>query len=137
MSATTPLRTFVQKANTYLATGSKDISSQEWGTPQMIRTAHDEFKSTAAQKVEEWKARLMVYLGDEETVKVLVPPAQVCWLRDYRRDAEEQNSIVDAYRQFHDLIRAETDFSTAASMMTPSAVLTLLRTPATVANGQA
>jgi hypothetical protein len=39
-----------------------------------------------------------------------------------------QNAIVDAYRQFHDLVRAEYDFSTAASIMTPSAVMALLTT---------
>jgi hypothetical protein len=38
----------------------------------------------------------------------------------------EQNKIVDEYRRFHDLIRAEFDFSTAASIMTPSAVQSLL-----------
>jgi hypothetical protein len=37
-----------------------------------------------------------------------------------------QNSIVDAYRQFHDLIRAEYDFSIAAGIMTPSALFGLL-----------
>jgi hypothetical protein len=37
-----------------------------------------------------------------------------------------QNKIVDEYRRFHDLIRAEFDFSTAASIMTPSAVQSLL-----------
>lgn len=37
-----------------------------------------------------------------------------------------QSAIVDAYRHFHDLVRAEYDFATAASLMTPSAVATLL-----------
>ena len=38
-----------------------------------------------------------------------------------------QNSIVDSYRHFHDLVRAEYDFTTAAAIMTPSAMLTLLQ----------
>lgn len=50
-------------------------------------------------------------------------------------DAALQNSIVDEYRKFHDLIRAEFDFTTAASLMTPSAVHTLLVTKEPKANG--
>ena len=40
--------------------------------------------------------------------------------------ADRQSAIVDAYRHFHDLVRSEYDFATAASLMTPSAVATLL-----------
>ena len=45
---------------------------------------HDEFKAKARGEVESWRERLMMYLQDEETVKVLVPPAQVSgrgWVR--------------------------------------------------------
>lgn len=48
-----------------------------------------------------------------------------------------QNSIVDEYRKFHDLIRAEFDFTTAASIMTPSAVHTLLVSDVKASNGTA
>ena len=39
--------------------------------------AHDAFKAKARQEVDMWRERLMFYLQDEETVKVLVPPTQV------------------------------------------------------------
>jgi hypothetical protein len=48
-----------------------------------------------------------------------------------------QNKIVDEYRRFHDLVRAEFDFSTAASIMTPSAVHSLLIKDGAAVNGQA
>jgi len=48
-----------------------------------------------------------------------------------------QNKIVDEYRRFHDLIRAEFDFSTAAAIMTPSAVHSLLVKDVLAVNGRA
>jgi hypothetical protein len=38
---------------------------------------NEEFKKGVVKEVEGWKGRLMMYLQDEETVKVLVPPTQV------------------------------------------------------------
>jgi hypothetical protein len=38
---------------------------------------HDEFKRTVVIGLESWKEKLMMYLQDEETVRVLLPPAQV------------------------------------------------------------
>ncbi|OCF37934.1 hypothetical protein I316_00158 [Kwoniella heveanensis BCC8398] len=121
-----PLRQFLDRCTLYLsrshrgsitgtATGgsNSDLSGQEFAKADKVKLVHDDFKGVAAQEVERWKRELRRYLEDEETVAVLVPPAL--------------NAIVDAYRQFHDLIRAEYDFSTAAGIMTPSAVLNMLQ----------
>lgn len=121
--ATAPLRTFIDKCTAYLSTAAKrkqaassgatsDLVKQDFATAAKVSEAHEAFRRKAVGHVEAWKGRLRMYLGDEETVRVLVPPAI--------------NAIVDEYRKFHDLIRAEYDFSTAASIMTPSAVYTLL-----------
>ncbi|KAI9637525.1 Sec34-like family-domain-containing protein [Dioszegia hungarica] len=114
-SSTVPLRTFLNQCTTYLHTpppSSSDLSQQPFATPSKVTEAHDTFKSEVRGKMDEWVGGLRRYLGDEATVAVLVPPAE--------------NAIVDVYRQFHDLVRAEYDFSTAAGLMTPSAVSTLL-----------
>jgi hypothetical protein len=108
-AATAPLRAWLEKCNNYTAGhSSKDLQSQEWATPAAVTSVHDEFRRNAEEELITWRARLMLYLQDEETVRVLVPPAQ--------------HGIVDTYRQFHDLVRAEYDFSTAAGISTPSAV---------------
>lgn len=114
-SATAPLSSFLAQCTAYLSSRpatSADLSAQAFATPAKVNEVHDTFKADAKGKVDEWVATLRVYLQDEETVNVLVPPAQA--------------SIIDAYRQFHDLVRAEYDFSTAAGILTPAGVQNLL-----------
>ncbi|WVQ81860.1 hypothetical protein IAT38_003987 [Cryptococcus sp. DSM 104549] len=117
--ATSPLRRYLDRCTAYLsksaasASHKTDLSAQDFATPAKVKEAHDEFKAACVKELAEWKVELRMYLLDEETVGVLVPPAL--------------NAIVDSYRQFHDLIRAEYDFSTAAAIMTPSAVMSLLQ----------
>jgi hypothetical protein len=78
--ATLPLSAFLDKCSTYLSSRpstSADLSAQPFATPQEVLRIHDEFKKSARTKVDEWVNDLMVYLQDEDTVKVLLPPAQV------------------------------------------------------------
>lgn len=212
---TAPLRSFLDQCTAYLGSSrpapnpsasapasqaptstatisTTDLANQSFATPQKVKEAHDAFKNGVLKALQTWQERLMLYLQDEETVRVLMPPAQVSHaprmdtktgrtgeqsgqglvvccggvlqvpdylnrvcLRYKKRlegggsaqkrgwglmspdtashcphlivsQADPQNAIVDQYRQFHDLVRAEYDFSTAASIMTPSAVATLL-----------
>lgn len=109
--ATSPLRAFLDKCTAYIAksaasssSAKTDLSAQEFATSEKVKEVHEEFKSVCTTEVEEWKKELRMYLLDEDTVAVLIPPAY--------------NAIVDGYRQFHDLVRAEYDFSTAAGIMT-------------------
>ncbi|KAK6910494.1 hypothetical protein I203_104526 [Kwoniella mangroviensis CBS 8507] len=132
--STCPLKIFLDKCTLYLTKSSSsrgsishtllsgnqpgagaisDLSGQEFSKPAQVKIIHEEFKVLLNQEFRGWKDELRRYLEDEDTVQVLIPPAQ--------------NAIVESYRQFHDLIRAEYDFSTAASIMTPSGVLSLLQ----------
>jgi len=114
-SACSPISTFLDHCTAYLSSrpsSASDLSAQTFATPEKVKEVHDLFKATAKLRVNEWIDHLRIYLQDEETVRVLVPPAQ--------------GSIVDKYRQFHDLVRAEYDFSTAAAIMTPAGVQNLL-----------
>jgi hypothetical protein len=77
---TLPLRTFLDKSAAYLSTrpaNSSDLPSQSFATVEKMMEVHDEFRKTVQEGIEAWKARLLLYLQDGETVRVLVPPAQV------------------------------------------------------------
>ncbi len=78
--ATAPLRMFLDRCTAYLSTrttSATDLSAQDFATPAKVLAVHEDFKKSVVGHVDEWKARLMMYLQDEETVKVLVPPAYV------------------------------------------------------------
>lgn len=77
-SATAPLRAFLELCTIFLASrAGRDLSAQEWATTEKVMAVQDEFKSTAVETVEAWRKLLMLYLQDEETVQVLLPPLQV------------------------------------------------------------
>jgi hypothetical protein len=81
-AASAPLRDFLTKCTAYLAARpagqtSSDLASQAFATPAKVQEAHDAFKAHAKGEFEGWCAKTRGYLMDEETVGVLVPPAQV------------------------------------------------------------
>ena len=78
--ATLPLTRFLDKCTAYLSSrpsSSADLSSQSFATAEKVMEVHKEFKDGLRDSVEAWREQLMMYLQDEETVKVLVPPAHV------------------------------------------------------------
>ena len=82
-SSTLPLTKFLDKSTTYLSSrpgGSAELSSQAFATPEQVMDVHRTFKDELNGKVTEWKERLLLYLQDEDTVNVLIPPAQVSLL---------------------------------------------------------
>jgi len=89
--ATKPLRTFLDNCSTYLSSSNPtDLPSQAFATPEKIKEVHEQFKSSVKGDLENWIAELMRYLQDGETVRVLVPPAQVSAITDPdRRDAAD------------------------------------------------
>lgn len=81
-AATAPLRVFIDRCTAHLGTNEKNLATQAWATPEAVTAVHDEFRKTAEAELSKWRKELMLYLQDEETVRVLVPPAQVgvVWL---------------------------------------------------------
>jgi len=78
-NASKPLRSFLDQCSTYLSKpGSSDLPSQPFATPEKIKEVHDTFRNSVKGELERWTSDLMRYLQDAETVRVLVPPAQVC-----------------------------------------------------------
>lgn len=76
--ATIPLKEFLDRCTSFLATrAGRDLPKQDWATGDKVTTVHDEFKKAVESSVKEWRDLLMLYLQDEDTVKVLLPPLQV------------------------------------------------------------
>jgi hypothetical protein len=124
--ATKPLQIFLDRCTGFLAArAGRDLPSQEWASRDKVMIVHDSFRAAVESAVKDWRALLMLYLQDEETVKVLFPPLQVRPVNCHHTD-KRQASIAEVYRQFHDVIRAEFDFETAATIMTPSSAWSLL-----------
>ena len=83
-AASAPLREFLGQCTAYLSTrpsggaaGASDLANQAFATPAKVKEAHDAFKAKAKGEFETWCEKTKGYLMDEETVGVLVPPAQV------------------------------------------------------------
>lgn len=114
-SATAPLTAFLEKAEAFLATHAEksELGQEEWAAPAAVESLTEEFRKGALAELERWTGQLRLYLQDEETVRVLLPPAQA--------------GVVEHYAQFHDLVRRHYEFSTAARLPTPSAVAAQLR----------
>lgn len=114
--ATAGLTEFLERAEGFLAAHhdeKSELGKEEWATVAAVERLADEFRSSALQGLEAWTGQLRLYLQDEETVRVLLPPAQA--------------GVVEHYAQFHDLVRRHYDFSVAARLPTPSAVAAQLR----------
>jgi hypothetical protein len=56
---------------------STPLSEQAFGKPDVVQKAHEEFVARLKDVVRGWKGRLAVFLEEEETVGVLMPPLQV------------------------------------------------------------
>jgi hypothetical protein len=117
-NATGPLRTWLDRCTKYLSQKSSrgqaaDLASQDWATPEKVKAVHNAFQDTAEANIARWIASLVVYLQDEATVRVLIPPMQ--------------NHVMDTYKTFFDVVRAEYDHDVVSTLMTPPAMLSMLR----------
>ena len=115
---TEPLQTWLDRCTKYLSAKSSrgqaaDLTAQDWATPEKVKAAHDAFRDTAEKDIAGWIASLVVYLQDEATVRVLIPPMQ--------------NHVMDIYKTFYDVVRAEYDHDVVSALMTPPAMLGILK----------
>lgn len=72
-----PPNTTLPETDTKPTASGSDLASKPFATPDKVRAVHDEFRDSVKGEVETWKESLMKYLQDEETVRVLLPPATV------------------------------------------------------------
>lgn len=125
--AISPLRSFLDKCTAYIAksaasssSAKTDLSAQEFATSEKVKEVHEEFKSICTKEIEDWKKELRMYLLDEDTVAVLLPPAYVS---RYDRPERGRHEIADVYDLFRTRSLMVIDSSTTLSE--PSTTLVL------------
>ncbi|GAA6058792.1 hypothetical protein JCM10212_001908 [Sporobolomyces blumeae] len=116
---TVTLQTFLDRCTAFLSSSSsasasrtpqpnRDLPSQDWATPERVLEIHDEFQRAVEQDVRDVSAKMRLYLEEEKTVAVLLPPL-----------LEE---IVETYTTFFNLTRSEYGFATSSSLLPPADV---------------
>ena len=84
---TSSIQYFLDRCTSFLSTPStststgdssgRDLSSQEWATPEKVIELHELFQSSLEKQVLEVSEKMRLYLEEEKTVKVLLPPLLV------------------------------------------------------------
>lgn len=80
LASTAPTRTFLLQASSFLAgsaSGTKDLSSQPWATPEKVLEVQEKVKKSVRYELKQWLGQLRMYLEDRKAVEVLIPPTQV------------------------------------------------------------
>lgn len=73
-----PIRAFLDRCTAYLSSPSgKDLPAQPWATPDEVTKLHDDFQATVADQSRAVVDKLRIYLNDEKTIGVLLPPLLV------------------------------------------------------------
>ncbi|KAJ9099826.1 hypothetical protein QFC21_003826 [Naganishia friedmannii] len=116
--ATAGIKMFMDRAIYYVsakqAKGTPTgLSNQAWANDEALHKTLADFEQTCRKTVKDWISDLVIYLQDEATVRVLLPPLHT--------------QILDVYKPFYDLVRSEYDSSITATVITPPALLALLR----------
>lgn len=80
--ATESIRAFTDRAVRYVSakrssTTAPDLSSQAWATSDTVKAIAARFEQGCQETVGSWISNLKLYLQDEATVRVLLPPLQV------------------------------------------------------------
>ncbi|KAK4049565.1 Golgi transport complex subunit 3 [Microbotryomycetes sp. JL201] len=103
------VKQFLDKCSTFLSSpNGQELSAQPWATPDKVLELYERFQDIFKKQVRETVDKLWLYLNDEKTVGVLLPPL-----------LEE---IVETYSTFFNLIRSEYSFDTSTSLAQPSSI---------------
>ncbi|KAK4705484.1 conserved oligomeric Golgi complex subunit 3, partial [Phenoliferia sp. Uapishka_3] len=110
-----PIRTFLDRCTAYLSSpNGKDLPAQTWADPEAVLKLHEDFQKTLIEQAKEVVAKLRVYLNDEKTIGVLLPPLLVSLF-------------------FSLVTRSEYGFATSSSLLTPLTVKERLQEASSVA----
>ena len=128
---TSAIRAYLTRCQAYLSSktdASKSVdgtslAEQSWATPDIVKGLHNAFlaeeqsgsdTASLTSSMQDVLAKMRLYLDEEQTVAVLLPPVQ--------------SEIVDHYTTFYNLVRTEYDFSTSSYLQPPSRVVERLKT---------
>lgn len=89
------------------------LPSQEFAKPENLLAVQEDFKQTCEREVSWWIKHLRLYLENEQTVKVLIPPLQ--------------SQIVDDYTRFRDMVVMEYPREVQERLMSSVELWALLR----------
>jgi len=91
LELTETITNFLDRCTKFLSTPSTqttttttvkgDLSSQEWSTPEQVLKLHQDFQDCLIQDVKRVGDKMRLYLEEEKTVKVLLPPLLVSDLK--------------------------------------------------------
>jgi hypothetical protein len=73
----TQITVTVKDTTSSTSQGKGDLSSQEWATPEQVLKLHQDFQDCLIQDVKRVGDKMRLYLEEEKTVKVLLPPLLV------------------------------------------------------------
>lgn len=144
-ASTAPVRAFLARAGAFLASAAAagddgkrgELTAEEWATGEKVLAVHADARESMRAEVTAWVGKLRTYLEDDKAVDVLIPPMQVrppshtsfAARADPRcRRLPPQSSIIDVYRPFHELVRAEYDFAVSEQVASPVRMWDFLRT---------
>ncbi|KAM0786692.1 hypothetical protein ACM66B_002137 [Microbotryomycetes sp. NB124-2] len=103
------VKQFLDKCSTFLSSpNGQELSAQTWATPDQVLKLYEAFQGAFKLKVGDIVGKMWLYLNDEKTVGVLLPPLL--------------DEIVETYSTFFNLIRSEYPFDTSSSLAQPSSM---------------
>ncbi|GAA5892602.1 hypothetical protein JCM8208_005860 [Rhodotorula glutinis] len=109
---TSSLRTFLDQCTAFLSSPSPlargGLVEQEWASPERVLELHSTFRDGLEERATGVVRRMRVFLVEEKTVGVLLPPL---W-----------DDVLDTYSTFYNLVRSEYGFATSSSLSAPDEV---------------
>ncbi|GAA5973108.1 hypothetical protein JCM11641_006272 [Rhodosporidiobolus odoratus] len=114
LSLTPTLRAFLDRCTSFLSSPSPGtstssppaLSDQPWATPEEVLSLHSQFQTRIQEEVNKLVRKMRVYLREEKTVRVLVPPLL--------------GEVGEVYATFYNLIRSEYGFTISTSLIAPA-----------------
>lgn len=112
-----PIRAFLTRCQAFLTavpagSPTPDLTAQAWASNEEVLKLHDAFVAEGDGGMEvglrEVLEKMNLYLDEEKTVAVLVPPTL--------------GEVLEHYTTFYNLIRSEYDFSTANALVPPARI---------------
>ncbi|KPV74096.1 uncharacterized protein RHOBADRAFT_16425, partial [Rhodotorula graminis WP1] len=109
---TSTLRSFLDQCTAFLSSPSPlargGLVEQEWASPERVLELHSAFRDGLEERATSVVRRMRVFLVEEKTVGVLLPPL---W-----------EDLLETYSTFYNLVRSEYGFATSSSLSAPDEV---------------
>jgi len=109
------IRAFLTRCQAFLSSApagsGQDLTAQPWATAEQVLKLHDEFVAEGQGMelgMQQVLEKMTLFLDQEKTVAVLIPPTQA--------------EVLEHYTTFYNLVRSEYDFTTANALTPPARI---------------